>query len=200
MNPAPPSNRRILVIDDNPSIHADFRKILTTPVAADAAFSKVAADLFGEAAASPARTVFELTSCYQGQEGFEAVRNAVQRGTPFAAAFVDVRMPPGWDGLETIARIWEVDADIQLVICTAYSDYSSEDIARRLGASDRLVILKKPFDVMEVAQLASALTEKWSALQAARARLRELEAANEELRRALGQRPATAASTPLTGN
>ncbi len=75
-------------------------------------------------------------------------------------AFVDVRMPPGWDGVETTARIWEKYSDLQVVICTAYSDYSWEDMLKRLGYSDRLVILKKPFDTIEVLQLAISMTEK----------------------------------------
>jgi len=103
-----------------------------------------------------------------------------------------VRMPPGWDGIETISRIWEADPDIQVVLCTAYSDYSWDEIAGRLGSTDRLVILKKPFDAVEVLQLASALTEKWALLQRVKSefqnleqrvndRTRELQTANAEL-------------------
>ena len=58
-------------------------------------------------------------------------------------AFVDVRMPPGWDGVETTAKIWQKYPDLQVVICTAYSDYSWEEMLKKLGYSDRLVILKK---------------------------------------------------------
>ena len=76
-------------------------------------------------------------------------------------AFIDVRMPPGWDGIETTAKIWEIDPELQVVICTAYSDYSWDQMIARIGQSDRLVILKKPFDNIEVMPLANALTEKW---------------------------------------
>ena len=65
-------------------------------------------------------------------------------------AFIDVRMPPGWDGIETTGRIWEVDPEIQVVICTAFSDYSPDEMLAKLGRSDRLLILKKPFDNVEV--------------------------------------------------
>src|SRR5690606_27038348 len=84
-------------------------------------------------------------------------------GRPFSMAFVDMRMPPGWDGIETIARIWSVDPRIQIVICTAYSDLSWGEIIERLGHNDRLLLLKKPFDNAEVYQLAAALSEKWLA-------------------------------------
>ena len=90
-------------------------------------------------------------------------------------AFVDVRMPPGWDGVETTAKIWQKYPDLQVVICTAYSDYSWEEMLKKLGYSDRLVILKKPFDNIEVLQLAISMTEKWRLYQQAKLRLDDLE-------------------------
>jgi PAS domain S-box-containing protein len=90
-------------------------------------------------------------------------------------ALVDVRMPPGWDGVETIGRLWRVDPHLQAVICTAYSDYSWTDIVRRLGNSDNLLILKKPFDNIEVIQLAHALTNKWRVGRQASARMEDLD-------------------------
>jgi CheY-like chemotaxis protein len=91
-------------------------------------------------------------------------------------AFVDVRMPPGWDGLETIGHLWRAQPDLQVVICTAYSDFSWDDIRRRLGQVDNLLILKKPFDNVEVLQLVHALTGQWTLAQQARLRLADLEA------------------------
>ena len=90
-------------------------------------------------------------------------------------AFVDVRMPPGWDGVETITRLWRVYPNLQVVVCTAYSDYSWNDIERRLGQSENLLILKKPFDNIEVIQLAHALTRKWLVSGQAQARLEDLD-------------------------
>lgn len=179
-------NRRILVIDDNASIHADFRKILVPQDADRGALAQAEADLFGVATAPPrGQPAFELSSAFQGQEGRELVRAARAAGQPYAMAFVDVRMPPGWDGIETTARLWEADPDLQIVICTAYSDYSWDDMIARLGTCDRMVILKKPFDAVEVLQLANAFTEKWSLLQRARSKLHELEAAVNERTAAL---------------
>ena len=103
------------------------------------------------------------------------VRKAVEAGRPYATAFVDVRMPPGWDGIETVARMWEVQPDLQIVICTAYSDYSWEDMMRRFGRSDNLLILKKPFDNVEVLQLAHALTKKWQVTEQAALRMEEMD-------------------------
>ena len=151
---------KILIIDDNPTIHEDIRKILC-PAEDDAKFSELGKSLFGGAADEEPRTRFQIDSAYQGQEGFDKAQQAIAAGAPYALAFVDVRMPPGWDGIETIRHIWDQYPELQVVICTAYSDHSWADITRILGHSDNLVILKKPFDNMELLQLAHALTKKW---------------------------------------
>ena len=106
--------------------------------------------------------VAAIDSAFQGQEGLAMARQALEEGRPYAMAFVDIRMPPGWDGVETTGKIWEHYPDLQVVICTAYSDYSLEEMLDKLGHSDRLVILKKPFDNIEVQQLANALTSSTS--------------------------------------
>src|SRR5258706_12918566 len=142
-------NRRILIIDDNASIHADFGKILGEKNAAAGDLTAAEASLFGHTVAASARQGYELSSAFQGQEGLETVQAAVRTGRPFALAFVDVRMPPGWDGIETTTRLWAADPDLQIVICTAYSDYSWDEMIEQLGSSDRVVILKKPFDAIE---------------------------------------------------
>ncbi|MDO8349188.1 MAG: response regulator, partial [Planctomycetota bacterium] len=138
-------NRRILVIDDNEAIHADFQKILMpAPVASDDLLS-AEADLFGEPTPALDRVAFEVTNASQGEQGYRLVKAAAAAGLPFAMAFVDMRMPLGWDGLETIQRIWAEFPDIEMVICTAFSDYSWEETINKLGRTDRLLIVKKPF-------------------------------------------------------
>lgn len=168
-------NLRILVIDDNRAIHEDFRKILCAPQATAHDLAADEAALFGEATSTEIRAEFEIDSAFQGQEGLELLQKALANGRPYAMAFIDVRMPPGWDGIETTSRIWELYPELQVVICTAYSDYSWDEMRRKLGNSDRLLILKKPFDAVEVLQLANALTEKWRLQQAARSKMEFLE-------------------------
>jgi signal transduction histidine kinase len=182
--PSAEKNLRILVVDDNRSIHSDFQKILADERTTDKARAMEAA-LFGEATDRRQTVRFELHSAYQGQEGFEMVRRAVAEGRPYAMAFMDVRMPPGWDGIETTTRIWEVDPEMQIVICTAYSDYSWDQMAEKLGQSDKLVILKKPFDNVEALQLAIALTEKWNLARQAKSQFENLEKLVEERTREL---------------
>jgi PAS domain S-box-containing protein len=168
-------NRRVLVIDDNHSIHEDFRKSLGPGTGDGVALDEAEAALFGEAQAKSFSSAFQIDSATQGKEGLERVQQALQAGRPYAMAFIDVRMPPGWDGIETTAKIWEVYPDLQVVICTAYSDYSWDEVIARVGQSDRLVILKKPFDNVEVLQLANALTAKWQLLQQVKSKTDDLE-------------------------
>ncbi len=167
-----PSERRILVIDDNTAIHQDFRKILGRPGDAEMEMESTEALFFGK----DARTWFDIDSACQGREGLEKVARAMEEGRPYSIAFVDVRMPPGWDGIETVEHIWKICPDIQIVLCTAYSDCSWHDMRDRLDARDRMLILKKPFDGIEVLQMAHALTEKWSLLQESKVRVGNLEA------------------------
>jgi PAS domain S-box-containing protein len=166
-------NHRILVIDDNQAIHDDFRKILLGEVRIQESLQDDEELLFGRTAMPVVK--FEIDSAYQGREGLAKLEQALLAGRPYALAFVDIRMPPGWDGVETIARLWQAYADLQVVVCTAYSDYSWNDIQRRLGRPENLLILKKPFDNIEVIQLAHALTRKWLVSSQAQARLEDLD-------------------------
>jgi len=160
---------RIIVVDDNKAIHQDFIKILTANKQEDD-LTALNAQLFGE----PSERIdallpsFQIDTASQGQEGVEYIKKAIHEKKPYALAFVDVRMPPGWDGIETIQHIWELDPDIQVVICTAYSDYTWEETVEKLGQKENLLILKKPFDNITVRQLACALTKKWQLLQETR--------------------------------
>lgn len=177
-------NRRILLVDDMPTIHEDFRKILAPSAGATSALDATAAALFGEDLPEAA-TPYELDSAYQGQEGLARVVDALAAGRPYAMAFVDMRMPPGWDGLETVERLWQADPHLQVVFCTAYSDASWDEVLQRLDTRDRLLILKKPFDNIEVRQLANALTAKWQASRQAASQIDRLEDAVAERTRAL---------------
>ena len=165
---------RILVIDDNPSVHEAFDEILRreTP---NEKLEQEEEIMFG--APSRPRIVkpaWQIDHALSGADGVEKVRAAQLAGTPYQLAFVDIRMP-GMDGVETIERCWQLDTQVQTVICTAYADYRWEDLAARLGQTDRLLVLKKPFHDIEVMQLASTLIRKWYLAQAAAMKMEEAE-------------------------
>ncbi|MFO1497880.1 MAG: hypothetical protein U1G07_05715 [Verrucomicrobiota bacterium] len=163
------SAERILIIDDTREIHEDFRKILTKTATKE--LDAVQDALFGPGSLVHKQPHFVLDSAYQGEEGVDCLRKSLSEGLRYALAFVDIRMPPGWDGVETVSRLWGIDPELQIVLCTAYSDYSWDELSKRLGMTDNLVILKKPFDNIEVLQLAHALTTKWLLTQKLNQRL-----------------------------
>jgi|CXWL01.1.fsa_nt_gi signal transduction histidine kinase len=179
-------NLRILVVDDNRTIHEDFRRILEAPTEEES-LTRARATLFGETPLVEALDRFELDYADQGQAALALVQMARREGRPYAVAFIDMRMSPGWDGLETIERLWEADGRLQVVICTAYSDYSWAEIAARLEIGDRLLILRKPFDPIEVQQIAASLTRKWALGRDIRLQIEDLvaqvNARNQELQR-----------------
>ncbi|HVX62853.1 MAG TPA: diguanylate cyclase [Pirellulales bacterium] len=166
MNDQQPLQRspRILVIDDQENIHEDYRKIIGRHRAGVDELDAAALSLFDRKPldSETQDEGFDLDCAFQGEQGRQMVQQALDEGRPYAMAFVDIRMPPGWDGIETVRKIWEIDSEILIVICSAYSDYSWEQMVRELGRTDRFLILKKPFDVVEVRQFAMALTRRWS--------------------------------------
>jgi two-component system cell cycle sensor histidine kinase/response regulator CckA len=166
---------RILVVDDNQAIHDDFRKTLLGMGSSSSSLADLEAELFNKPGPVLKVGPFRVDFALQGADALALVEAALKANDPYALAFVDIRMPPGWDGVETIDRLWKVSPGLQAVICTAYSDYSWHDIIGRFGHTDSLLILKKPFETVEVLQLAHALTRKWSLGLQARLRMDELE-------------------------
>ena len=166
---------RLLIVDDNPAIHEDFKKILGTQTSAQSRLANVEQSLFGGPVKAAERTGFRIESAHQGKEALAMVEKSLAEQDPYTLLFVDVRMPPGWDGVETLEYIWKVAPDIQAVICTAYSDYSWDDMTRKFGRKDNLLILKKPFETVEVLQMANALVEKWDLGRKAKLRMEDLD-------------------------
>lgn len=157
----PERNRRVLVIDDKESIHNDFRKILSPDDPTRVSLDITETALFGSPLNEDEQPQFEIESAYQGPEGVLCVEEALAARRPYAMAFVDMRMPPGWDGIETARKLLEIDPEIQIVLCTAYSAYSGDEISEQFGNNNRMNILKKPFDTVQALRLANELTEKW---------------------------------------
>jgi len=163
-------NRRILIVDDNKAIHDDFLKVLSQKKeTAVSELDDLEKKLFGDDNDVPdchdewlSQIDYEIDFAFQGEEALDKVRQAEREQWPYALVYMDVRMPPGWDGIETVRRIWSEFPYIEMVICTAYSDYSWDEIIDKLGFSDKLLFLKKPFDSVAVKQMALTLVKKWN--------------------------------------
>lgn len=176
LSPIEKPNRRILILDDNESIHQDFRKLLSQ--SQDLELQALESRLFEAELQNPNddfNVSFHVDSAFQGKEGVDMIKAANDKGNPYSLVFVDIRMPPGWNGVRTIQEIRKIDEKIQVVICTAYSDFSWQELTRILGHTSSLLVLKKPFDAIEVQQIALALTEKWRLSELAGLKMSELE-------------------------
>lgn len=170
-----PDSSRILIIDDNRDIHDNFETILKDSDQPAESLDEMRAALFGEVQQPRTeKKAFDLGHAMQGDEGLRLLRQAKADNRPFSVAFVDSRMPPGWDGVETIRHLWQESPDLQVVLCTAFTDYSWQDIRRIFGERDNLLFLRKPFDTIEVLQLTHALSCKWEMAHEIRGRLNQL--------------------------
>jgi two-component system NtrC family sensor kinase len=180
-------NRKILVVDDNADIHSDFKKILLSKTKSTSSkFSELGKQLLGDSdsnlplAQKGVQSEYTIDSAYQGEEGYEMAKSAFADGEPYALVFVDVRMPPGWDGIKTTERILADIPDTEIVICYAYLDYPWKEFNRRFATNENLIFLRKPFDAMEIQQLALTMTTKWNSSRQAKYHSSSLEAIAQE--------------------
>ena len=150
-------SNRILVIDDEPKIVQVYLKILDEPPFEFRGLEEL--NLPKQEGGSPQRE-FVVATAAQGDEGVALVEDAAHRGEPFAVAFIDIRMPPGWDGLETAKRIREVDESIYIIFVSAYSDYSTDQISQEMGKNT--LMMDKPFRADVLKQMARSCCASWA--------------------------------------
>ncbi|MBE7186155.1 MAG: EAL domain-containing protein [Methylobacterium mesophilicum] len=201
--------RRVLVADDDAQVLDAYRRVLdsltaeSAPAASD--LDALSAELFGEEPAPSCTKAMlgDVVYCRQGLDAVREVGEAKRSGRPFAIVFLDMRMPPGIDGLETARRIRAVDADVNIVVVTGYSDHRPGEIAAAVGRPERLFYLLKPFDGGELQQMATALAHRWSAdigiATELASRVAELEALNAKLRASEAAAQTAARTDALTG-
>jgi CheY-like chemotaxis protein len=156
------NQKRILIADDTEAIHQDIRKILQ-PKDEEDQYQKIRSQIFPNQKQKRGieNPQYLIDSAYKGEEAVELVERAMAENKPYMLGFIDVRMPPGKDGVKTIQEILRINPAIQIVIITAYSDYSWNEMCQELPITDNLLILKKPFDPIEILLITSALTKKW---------------------------------------
>jgi CheY-like chemotaxis protein len=163
---------RVLVIDDDPNTRELLRQMLLESDSPqdeqDSSYSRM--------------PCFEVDSADRGEEGLALIEKSLQENRPYSLAFVDVRMPPGWDGIETIRKFWQKYPDLEVVICTGVADPRWDAMVKSLRFLDRLIVLIKPFAAVEVKQLAVGLSEKWRLKQQSKLRVDNLEKLVQDLR------------------
>jgi CheY-like chemotaxis protein len=158
----------ILVIDDNSEIHVAIRKALSPVVIRSSTLGTLTASIFDQGAAkssTPAELhaiTYQIDSCTQGECGIRKVRDKRLDGTRYAMAFVDMRMPPGINGIDTAVHLMELDEDIEIVICSAYSDFSWSEVLAQVDSSRKIHLLRKPFDIEQIQKISNVLCSKWT--------------------------------------
>ena len=159
-------NYRILIVDDEAGIHSDFKDMLN-PNSAQALTDQLAEALLDECSENKTFSLpnFELLHATSGEEAYDIIRAERASNRPIAVAYVDVRMPPGIDGIEAIRRIRQIEKDIELVIMTAYTDKPLPEIVRDMELLHKVLYIRKPFAPEEVQQITLALVEKWNVEQ-----------------------------------
>ncbi len=183
------ANKRILIIDDDQDIWKAYSQVL---LPASATEDSVANDLDKELDAmlgksSAPQELFQLSFAGQGQDGFSLAKAALEKDEPFALAFVDIRMPPGWDGMDTAAELNKLDPNLEIIIVTAYADHSCDEIVKCVGAPHKLLFFRKPFEPEELRQLAVSLTDKWHIARQEENQRLELSRLNEKLKIKMAQ-------------
>ncbi|MFZ7110958.1 MAG: response regulator [Desulfatiglandales bacterium] len=183
---------RVLAADDEAVLLALYREVLSHPGdtrGSDSEMAQLEDSLFGGKAGKPEAFSFDLVTCSQGDEAVHAVKEGLEEDRPFAVAFLDIRMPPGPDGVRTAENIRALDPKIEIVLVTGYSDIAPRSIARRLPPASKLLYVQKPFHPQEIYQFAASLSSKWqmeSDLQEYNERLeRRVKERTEELARAI---------------
>jgi len=186
---------RILAVDDEKMVLEVYKEFLSSDIQDDSTsrIGKLSRKLFGSNAAPEHKTGYAVTACRQGAEAVRAVELSIKENDPFALAFIDIRMPPGQDGIVTARQIRQIDPGIEIVIVTGFSDYDPETISQQVPPAHKLLYIQKPIYPHEINQFAASLSAKWvmernilktqqEMENQIKARTRQLETANQQLR------------------
>lgn len=145
---------RVLIADDDEHILDCYREAFgkTESTNCMKALDELEAELFELEASVSSEPEFEVVACSQGEEAISLAREAAQDGHPFDVVILDVRMPPGIDGVEAGSRIRKIDPDIEIVFVTGFSDIAREELERRVPPPMKLHYFNKPISFMRLAE------------------------------------------------
>ena len=191
-------NYRVLVVDDQREIHQDFEEMLTPGLMGSS--TDDLAEAFAPEVDESFLPKFQLLHARGGSEAYDIVKAAIEADDPIAVAYIDIRMPPGMDGIETTRRIRTVDANIEIVLMSAYTDKSLGDIVREMELLHKLLYIRKPFAREEIQQITLALAEKWNVESELEDKHRQLEVSNQRLESVLDSTGDAIAMFDVTGH
>ena len=176
-------NNRVLIADDQREIHRDFEDMLNPNLVESSADHLAMA--FGSDVSENFLPELELLHAESGKEAYTKIKQAKDAGNPIAVAYIDVRMPPGWDGVKTTYKVREIDEDIEIVIMTAYTRKPLSEIISNIDLLYKLLYVRKPFAREEIQQMTISLVEKWNVERELAERNRQLAQSEQLLREEL---------------
>ena len=191
-------NYRILVVDDQREIHQDFEEMLTPGLTGTS--TDDLAEAFASEVDESFLPKFELLHARGGAEAYNMIKTAIETDNPIAVAYIDIRMPPGMDGIETTRRIRAVDENIEIVLMTAYTDKSLGEIVHEMALLHKLLYIRKPFAREEIQQITLALAEKWNVESELGNKHRQLEVSSQRLAAVLDSTGDAIAMFDVTGH
>ena len=191
-------NYRVLVVDDQREIHQDFEEMLTPGVTG--ASTDDLAEAFASEVDESFLPKFKLLHARGGSEAYDIVKTTIETGDPVAVAYIDIRMPPGMDGIETTRRIRAIDENIEIVLMSAYTDKSLGEIVHEMDLLHKLLYIRKPFAREEIQQITLALAEKWNVESELGDKRRQLEISNQRLKSVLDSTGDAIAMFDVTGH
>lgn len=188
MNTNKPATNRILVVDDDALLIDEYLRCLGAdyePDSATTTLSELEKVLFGDEVDERGAARFTVDTRNQGEPAVEAVEDSIKTGEKYSIIFLDIRMPPGMDGIEAAKRIRKLDPDVNIVVVTGSVSAKIDNLGAEVPPADKIFFFKKPFHAAECRQLAAALCGKWHADMALRDANEELEQRVEERTAAL---------------
>ena len=191
-------NRRVLIVDDQKEIHDDFAEMLT-PRLVETTTDELAA-AFTPREDKVFLPEFELLHATSGEEAYAVIQSGKESNRPIAVAFVDIRMPPGIDGIETIRQVRKIDRDIEIIIMTAYTDKSLPEIIHDMELLHKVLYIRKPFAREEIQQITLSLVGKWNVEQELAEKRRQLTVSHQRLEAVLDATGDAMAMYDVTGN
>ncbi len=191
-------NYRVLVVDDQQEIHQDFEEMLTPSLMGTS--TDDLAEAFASEVDESFLPTFELLHARSGAEAYNIIKMAIETDNPVAVAYIDIRMPPGIDGIETTRRVRSIDENIEIVLMTAYTDKSLGEIVREMDLLHKLLYIRKPFAREEIQQITLALAEKWNVESELDDKHLQLEVSNQRLEAVLDSTGDAIAMFDVTGH
>ncbi|HIJ23165.1 MAG: response regulator [Gammaproteobacteria bacterium] len=145
----------LLLIDDEESIYESVKLYLEPPELEDDPFAFL--DDEPESEPEPEEDsggiVCKVHWVPAGTQGLQMVEEAI---TPFDLILVDMNMPPGWNGVQTIEQIRAIDPKVPIALVTA--NMSADQTIQTMLTEHTVRLFHKPYSKTQLYALVEEMT------------------------------------------